>query len=136
MKFRGIRIEPCQSAGVKFANIAPALRHQRTKSSEILGPNRHDRTSSNKCSHLIMPRSWVRFPPALLRRFSGDRRFQHLQRESPTWQRSSLPSACAVTIDDCRRRTGRRRERHADRDALIEYEPCDLAVRDDVFSGP
>ena len=28
-------------------------------------PNRHHRTSLTVCSHLIIPRSWVRSPPAL-----------------------------------------------------------------------
>jgi len=41
-------------------------RHHRTKNSDIFGPIRRHRTSPTDCSHLIIPRSWVRSPPALL----------------------------------------------------------------------
>src|SRR5664280_2153348 len=46
-------------------------RHHRTnptppdRISVILGPNRHHRTIPTDCIHLIIPRSWVRSPPAL-----------------------------------------------------------------------
>jgi hypothetical protein len=43
-----------------------SVRHHRTKESRIPGPNRRHRTSPTVCSHLIIPRSWVRSPPALL----------------------------------------------------------------------
>jgi hypothetical protein len=43
------------------------IRHHRTKESVITGRNRHHRTSPTVCSHLIIPRSWVRSPPALQR---------------------------------------------------------------------
>jgi GGDEF domain-containing protein len=41
------------------------IRRHRTKTSAIFGPIRRHRTTPTVCSHLIIPRSWVRSPPAL-----------------------------------------------------------------------
>src|ERR1035438_6539489 len=42
------------------------IRRHRTMNSAFPGRNRHHWTSPTDCSHLIIPRSWVRSPPALL----------------------------------------------------------------------
>ena len=47
------------------SNLTRRDRHQRTKNPEISIPIGRDKTISTVCSNLIIPRSWVRFPPAL-----------------------------------------------------------------------
>ena len=41
------------------------IQHHRTASSLYFGPIRRHQTTPTVCSHLIIPRSWVRSPPAL-----------------------------------------------------------------------
>ncbi len=56
----------------------------RTEKSEMFGLNRSCRTSPTECSHLIIPRSWVRSPPALRTRFTVHTRDKYF----PIWQTS------------------------------------------------
>ena len=48
------------------SDVTRPIRHHRTKNSDFFGPFRRHRTSPTVCFHLIIPRSWVRSPPALL----------------------------------------------------------------------